>query len=132
MEEAANKCILSQRVVNCHSLASLRDVSRDPLFLEERQGGRVHMQFHVHTLREDHSSGTVRDELLDVSRLDTRLVPVPVSFQSQARPPPGKSLKSFPVLRPSTSSWPQETARIFGEVLSMIGPLMLPSQRSER
>ena len=96
MEEAANKCILSQRVVNCHSLASLRDVSRDPLFLEERQGGLVHMQFHVHTLREDHSSGTMRDELLDVSRLDTRLVPraclVPVPSATTA----GEELEVLP------------------------------------
>lgn len=75
MEETANRSILSQRVVNYDSLAGLRDVSRDPLVFEECQSGLVHMQFHVHTLREDYSGCAVRYELLDVSRLDTRLVP---------------------------------------------------------
>lgn len=54
------------------------------------------MQFHVYTLREDYSSGTVGYKLLNISKLDTRLVPraclVPVPNAATA----GEELEILP------------------------------------
>ena len=44
---------------------------------------------------------------------------VPVSFQSHSRPPPGKSLKSFPEPSPSTSMCPQEICVMRGDFLTV-------------
>jgi hypothetical protein len=52
---------------------------------------------------------------------------VPVSARSQARPPPGQSLKSFPAPRPSTCMRPQETRMIRGDRLSRCTTVSMPS-----
>jgi hypothetical protein len=115
VEQSADRDGASKVVVDLHCLAGFGHVDPDGPLLQVLQGGRVNPQPLLHAPGQDDGDRAAVQQLPDIDGPDARGMAHarfrPVPFAAAAR----VELEILPSPIPSTSIWPQETARIRGE-----------------
>jgi len=89
MEQPADRDLLRELVVDPDSLACLGYVDADGSFAQELQRRRVGQHLPVHAERKHHARGTAFTSSCTSAGWMPGERRVPVSAQSQSRPPPG-------------------------------------------
>ena len=126
MEEPAHSCRVPEPVVEIDRLLGQVNMGFETRAGEVLESLRGDPERSLHATAEHNHFGTVIDELLHIGRLHTGMWRVPVSVQSHSLPPPGHSLTSLNVPRPSTSVRPQLMEMIRGDPSVMPEVLQTP------